>query len=373
MTTKDDDKIKFSSDSPACPVCGSTHLICWFEMQTSPVMKCAACQMIFMSLDCSVISYNDSYFSGADQKVDNEIDYQNYELEFPAHYRSFQHRLRETERLLGRKGRLLDVGCALGHCGKAAQDRGWDTYVTDVSPFSAQRAAEKFQLRSFVSMPGAFPVQNQSLDCVTLYGVIEHVSEPYSILKEIHRVLEPTGVLHLTTPDVRSLTARLMGRAWYHFKKDKHFLYFSQSTIRIALEKAGFEVLRLRPLTLAMRVRDVLERLKRYWKWGATKAIRVSELLGFAETIVQLRAGEMQVWARPKKYNDSTSTVITSALKVLVFKESNPLFCCPSCRTEVAVRSGAYVCRKCHAQYEIRAGVPDFSKPGTQVAKLDVA
>jgi len=44
------------------------------------------------------------------------------------------------------------------------------------------------------------PGDDQSVDAVALLDVIEHVAEPADVVKEIHRVLRPGGVLVLTTP-----------------------------------------------------------------------------------------------------------------------------------------------------------------------------
>ncbi|MES2854776.1 MAG: class I SAM-dependent methyltransferase, partial [Bdellovibrionota bacterium] len=171
--------------------------------------------------------YESSYFSN-----DNTPGYGDYESEFPAHYESFRSRITKSEFKLGRKGRLLDIGCALGHCGKAAQDLGWETYVTDASTFAVNHAAEKHDLKSFVTSGDHIPVKTDAFDCVTLFDVIEHVNDPKLLLTEIARTLNKDGMLHLSTPNVSSMSAKLMGRHWYHYKPGEHLLYFSPATLQ---------------------------------------------------------------------------------------------------------------------------------------------
>lgn len=44
------------------------------------------------------------------------------------------------------------------------------------------------------------PFENESFEVVTMLAVIEHLNYPIKMLKEIHRVLTPNGILLLTAP-----------------------------------------------------------------------------------------------------------------------------------------------------------------------------
>src|SRR5690606_8899932 len=115
-------------------------------------------------------------------------------------------------------------------------------------------------------------------DLITMYDVVEHLSHPLDLLRSARRSLTPQGYLHLTTPDLSSLSGRLMGRHWYHIKPDEHLLYFTGDTLRTTLERAGFEVVRIKPVASYMRISDVLLRLERYSK----------TLVGFARWVCRL-------------------------------------------------------------------------------------
>ncbi|HVK62781.1 MAG TPA: class I SAM-dependent methyltransferase [Bdellovibrionales bacterium] len=254
--------------------------------------------MIFMTQQPHARLYEASYFHG------DGSGYENYRSEFPAHYRSFRSRLNATQKILGRMGRLLDVGCALGHCGKAAKDLGWDTYVTDVSPFAVNEAARNFGLKASVAPIDSLPFEDRAFDCITLFDVIEHVSDPLSFLKEIRRTLRSDGIVQISTPDISSFTARIMGSKWYHYKPGEHLLYFNRKTLTSVLEVSGFEVIRIEALPISMRFGDILKRLMRYWSSGFTIALRISEKLGLADKIINIYAGELQAWARPINRDD---------------------------------------------------------------------
>jgi SAM-dependent methyltransferase len=86
-----------------------------------------------------------------------------------------------------------------------------------------------------------------SLDLVTMFHVIEHVADPVLVLSRVRGWLSPEGLLALETPNTDSLDARLFRARWwggYHFPR--HWVLFDPVSIRIALEKAGLEMLAIR-------------------------------------------------------------------------------------------------------------------------------
>jgi hypothetical protein len=71
--------------------------------------------------------------------------------------------------------------------------------------------------------------------------VLEHVPDPHVFLRGIRRLLRPGGVGLIEVP---CLEQALRGGRFYDFFPD-HLNYFSARTLRFALERNGFEVLRL--------------------------------------------------------------------------------------------------------------------------------
>ncbi len=44
------------------------------------------------------------------------------------------------------------------------------------------------------------PLADNQFDCVFCTGVLEHIRDPWQVVREIHRVLKPGGVIHLDAP-----------------------------------------------------------------------------------------------------------------------------------------------------------------------------
>lgn len=240
--------------------------------------------------------YGEGYFSGEGKLT----GYPDYAGEFESHRATFADRLRVAEQRLGRPGRVLDVGCALGHLAKTACDLGWDVYATDISRFAVARTRADYGIKVFVSDPCRAAVAAGSMDLITLYDVIEHLPDPQALLRQLAPLLRQRGWLHITTPNVASLSARVMGKRWYHCKAREHLLYFSPRTLTQTLQDSGFDVVEVGRAPSRMSVDGILRRLRRYAPVAAGTAMRIARQLGWSDQIVRVHIGECQAWARPR-------------------------------------------------------------------------
>ena len=75
-----------------------------------------------------------------------------------------------------------------------------------------------------------------SIPAVGLFDVLEHIENPYSLLSEVNRVLEPSGLFFVTVPSFSFL--------WSHQDVALgHFRRYSKGKLNEELTAAGFEVL----------------------------------------------------------------------------------------------------------------------------------
>ena len=81
-------------------------------------------------------------------------------------------------------------------------------------------------------------------DIVTVLDVIEHVQSPVQFTRSLHAITRPGGLVFLTTPDVGSLLARMLGRRWHHYNR-YHFSLFDRRSMAALARQGGFEVLEL--------------------------------------------------------------------------------------------------------------------------------
>jgi glycosyltransferase involved in cell wall biosynthesis/SAM-dependent methyltransferase len=105
-----------------------------------------------------------------------------------------------------------------------------------------------------------FPFADEYFDVALCCELIEHLSEdPLHMLTELNRILKWEGLVIITTPNITSaisIQAALRGRSPYifgHYNRenlyyglsDRHNREYTPEDVRIALEAAGFEVVKL--------------------------------------------------------------------------------------------------------------------------------
>lgn len=102
------------------------------------VVKCKACGLVYTSprpsLEALETIYGQAYFKNDHSEV---LGYQDYLGDRPQIALTFEKRLKEIEKKMGRKGGLLDVGCATGFFMDVAQRAGWVAQGVELSPFAS--------------------------------------------------------------------------------------------------------------------------------------------------------------------------------------------------------------------------------------------
>jgi SAM-dependent methyltransferase len=89
----------------------------------------------------------------------------------------------EFERRLGKKGRFLDVGCGVGENLWAAKESGWDFEGVDPSPEFIEMGKKFLGVEGRVCLLQDALFPDDHFDAVSMSAVIEHVYDPFSILR----------------------------------------------------------------------------------------------------------------------------------------------------------------------------------------------
>ena len=140
-----------------------------------------------------------------------------------------------------RNGRLLDIGCGTGHfLAEMGRYPGWELAGVEPNAKAAEFARQALGLN--VHLGDLFSAQfpDHHFDVVTMWDVLEHLYEPVSVLREIHRVLKPDGVLILRTPSLDSWDARVFGCYWAGLDSPRHLAVYSRRTVEKLLTHADF-------------------------------------------------------------------------------------------------------------------------------------
>jgi|Deesub1362B_J571_1020462.scaffolds.fasta_scaffold00195_39 2-polyprenyl-3-methyl-5-hydroxy-6-metoxy-1,4-benzoquinol methylase len=144
------------------------------------------------------------------------------------------------------KGQILDIGCGRGVFLAMLRDNGWKTYGLELNDETAYHARDILGLDIRTGDIRNAGFEKESMDVITLWHVLEHISEPFVTIKECYKLLKPGGLLAIAVPNFDSLQARTFGRYWFHLDIPYHLYHFSLKSLRILLEKELFRVVKVR-------------------------------------------------------------------------------------------------------------------------------
>jgi SAM-dependent methyltransferase len=212
---------------PICRVCGEVGAHPVFLKGDLTIVRCPACSLAFLwphPTKEHLRSIYDHYYSQ-----------ENADLH-PITAERYTGILCAMEHSQG-PGRILDVGCGAGQFLEVAARRGWQTEGTEISG-AAKPFLERRRIRLHaVELPDL--AMSCRYDAITLFEVLEHVETPLAYLEASARLLRPGGWLYLTTPNFDGLSRRVRGANW-RVVAAEHLSYFSPTSLRRALVRAGF-------------------------------------------------------------------------------------------------------------------------------------
>jgi 2-polyprenyl-3-methyl-5-hydroxy-6-metoxy-1,4-benzoquinol methylase len=144
--------------------------------------------------------------------------------------------------------KVLDVGCDTGRFGEAlARERGCEVHGIERDPEAAREANQRLRrvhVRS-ADAEGAL-TEIGSFDAVLFLDVLEHIYDPWSVLRAAHDALRPGGLILTVVPNIAhiSVVRRLLqGRFDYqdHGAMDRtHIRWFTRQSLERSLSQSGF-------------------------------------------------------------------------------------------------------------------------------------
>ncbi|KKO18984.1 MAG: class I SAM-dependent methyltransferase [Candidatus Brocadia sp.] len=162
--------------------------------------------------------------------------------------KNFKEILLFLNKALPDKGKLLDIGCGYGHFIEIMKQQGWSVYGIDLSPKVLLYAKEK-GLDVLETSIDDVSVPDEYFDVVTAFYVLEHVTNPLHVLKNMYKMLKPCGILVLrvphTTPIIRILSFFRIKNNLYD--TPYHLFDYSPEIIIQLLKKAGFSSVKVTP------------------------------------------------------------------------------------------------------------------------------
>lgn len=144
--------------------------------------------------------------------------------------------------------RLLNLGGGTGHVSGMLQDIGFDVVNSDIGIEKEDERNVRFDLNG----DGQFPFASETFDFIMCQEVIEHIENPWKLLRTANRVLKKGGFLFLTTPNILSQRSKKIFNktGYFHWFTPKNLAYHINPLPHWEIEhiagKTGFALKELR-------------------------------------------------------------------------------------------------------------------------------
>ena len=135
------------------------------------------------------------------------------------------------------KARILDLGCGPGNMLDYLASNG-DVFGSDFSADALRFCLGRGYRRLFRADFHSLPLISTAFDLITCIDVIEHLQDDRKAIRELHRVLRPSGLLVVSVPAFQALWGD-------HDVLYGHHRRYTTLEVHDKLAEAGFEVLKL--------------------------------------------------------------------------------------------------------------------------------
>ena len=142
------------------------------------------------------------------------------------------------------KGKLLDIGAGTGDFLVVAKNDGWQ--ITGIEPGEKPKTIAIKKGVSFAN--DLSELENNSFDVITMWHVLEHVSDLEFQIKELKRLIKPTGTIIVAVPNFNSFDAKYYGKFWAAFDVPRHFWHFSKTAIEKLFAKENLILVKVLPM-----------------------------------------------------------------------------------------------------------------------------
>ena len=146
------------------------------------------------------------------------------------------------------RGTMLDYGCGTGMFLNVCKNDGWETYGMEPDDNARKMSIEKgldvFSDKDKVSNR----IVDKKFNAITLWHVLEHVTDMEATLSFFKSKLNDDGVLIIAVPNHVSYDAQYYKEFWAAYDVPRHLHHFDINSMTSLVEKAGFKFKESKPM-----------------------------------------------------------------------------------------------------------------------------
>lgn len=137
---------------------------------------------------------------------------------------------------------IIDIGAGDGHFIARAKNNNWNAFATEFDDKSVELCRQK----NVIVHQGKLNADNYNtgfFDVIFSSEVIEHINNPIEEIKSFHKILRKDGLVYVTTPNLNSISHKLLKDKWNIFHYPEHLCYYTPKTLQKLFRDNGFKKL----------------------------------------------------------------------------------------------------------------------------------
>jgi 2-polyprenyl-3-methyl-5-hydroxy-6-metoxy-1,4-benzoquinol methylase len=269
-----------------CKICGneefSSFLKCkdhFLSQETFNLVKCNFCGFVFINPRPEKLQlprYYDSpeyiSHSGTEKGIVNSI-----------YKKVRKHTHKRKVNLISKYSQgksILDIGCGSGELLGLFKQCCWETLGVEPNQSARDFAKSTYNLE-VIDEPEISDIPTQSKEVISMWHVLEHVSELNERMKEIKRILKDNGVLFIAVPNMSSYDAEYYKKFWAAYDVPRHLYQFTPDIMKKLLEKHKFSVIKILPMKFDSYYVSMLSEKYKTGKNNLIRALYIGFLSNF--------------------------------------------------------------------------------------------
>lgn len=137
---------------------------------------------------------------------------------------------------------LCDVGCGSGQTLSQFKQAGYEVVGIEPDPAARSLANQFGDVLEGTAEVLPDQVAGMQFDVVLLSHVLEHCIDPGAALRNVKRLLAPGGTAIIEVPNNAALAFEVYGPGWFFADIPRHLQFFTEPSLRRALENSGMRV-----------------------------------------------------------------------------------------------------------------------------------
>jgi len=192
--------------------------------------------------------------------------------------------------------KILDVGCALGGFLNFLEGKG-HMYLKGVD--SNRVYVERSDRNIGYADATSLPYKKNSMDCIVMDQVLEHLINPGKAIKEAYRTLAKDGTLCIAVPDIEEYhSTEPIAGFWYLMRE--HLQHFSIRTLRELCSRHGFQLVEFRktktPMSGKVSLPNLIAVFKKFKKTAGIYFMDAGQVEGLKEFFVSVAKSKVPIY-----------------------------------------------------------------------------